>query len=394
MNIGLFTDTYLPQVSGVATSIKTLKDELEQQGHNVTIFTTTDPNADKNEENIIRLASIPFFSFKDRRIAISGSHSAVKKAKELNLDLIHTQTEFSLGLTGKQVANHLKIPCIHTYHTMYEDYLHYIAKGKIVKPYHVKILARYFCNQTNGLIAPSERVLKQLRDYDVVRPIEIIPTGVVLEDFNLTTKVNIRQELGISTDTPVLLSLSRLSQEKNITALLLAMPELLQAKPNLQLVIVGKGPQCAELKALATRLDITDHVIFVGEKKRQEVPAYYAMADLFVSASESESQGLTYIESLACGTNIIAKQNEYTESLIGNGNFGKLFVQDEDLASTILAELDKPKDLADLEKKRTQLLYDISSEAFGKHVFEFYQTVIAEYQYKAPRGLKIVKFYR
>lgn len=148
------------------------------------------------------------------------------------------------------------------------------------------------------------------------------------------------------------------------------------------------------MKALATRLDITDHVIFLLVKT-PEVPAYYAMADLFVSASESESQGLTYIESLACGTNIIAETNEYTESLIGNGDFGKLFVQDEDLASTILAELDKPKDLADLEKKRTQLLYDISSEAFGKHhKFEFYQTVIAEYQYKAPRGLKIVKFYR
>ncbi|MGX7417557.1 glycosyltransferase family 4 protein [Carnobacterium gallinarum] len=394
MNIGLFTDTYLPQVSGVATSIKTLKDELEKNGHRVTIFTTTDPNADENEPNIVRLTSIPFFSFKDRRIAVSGSHTAVKKAKEYELDLIHTQTEFSLGLTGKQVAKHLKIPCIHTYHTMYEDYLHYIAKGKIVKPYHVKLLARYFCNQTDGVIAPSERVLEQLRTYEVVRPIEIIPTGVVLTDFNLDHKKDIRQELGFTNDTPIILSLSRLSQEKNITAILKAMPELIQAKPNLQLVIVGKGPQKAELEDLAVKLQITEHLTFIGEKERQEVPAYYAMADLFVSASESESQGLTYIESLACGTNIIAKQNVYTEGLIGTGDFGQLFLDDTDLAKTILNELDRPKNEAELAEKRSKLLYDISSEAFGNHVLSFYQTVIDEYEYKERRGLKIIKLYK
>lgn len=394
MNIGLFTDTYLPQVSGVATSIKTLKDELEKNGHTVTIFTTTDPNAPENEEHIVRLTSIPFFSFKDRRIAVSSGHTAVKKAKELNLDLIHTQTEFSLGLTGKHVANHLKIPCVHTYHTMYEDYLHYIAKGKIVKPYHVKLLARYFCNQTDGVIAPSERVLDQLRAYEVVRPIEIIPTGVVLKDFNLDTKRNIRKELGFTDETPIILSLSRLSQEKNITAILKAMPELIVAMPDIQLVLVGKGPQREELEELATLLKITDHVTFVGEKERQEVPDYYAMADLFVSASESESQGLTYIESLACGTNIIAKKNVYTAGLIGNGDFGQLFLHDEDLATVILKELNASKDQADLAEKRQQLLYDISSEAFGSHVLAFYQTVLDEYEYKEKRGLKIVKLYK
>ena len=116
MNIGIFTDTYFPQVSGVATSIQTLKSDLERKGHSVYIFTTTDPNVPKNtiEPNIFRLASVPFISFTDRRIAIRGMFHAVDLAKELKLDIIHTQTEFSLGMMGKFVAKQLKIPFVHT----------------------------------------------------------------------------------------------------------------------------------------------------------------------------------------------------------------------------------------------------------------------------------------
>ena len=133
VNIGLFTDTYFPQVSGVATSIKTLRDELTAQGHNVYIFTTTDPKAkeDDVEAGIYRFPSIPFVSFTERRIAVRGAFRAVHLAKKFQLDVVHNQTEFALGMMGKIVAHELKIPCLHTYHTMYQDYLHYIANGHI-----------------------------------------------------------------------------------------------------------------------------------------------------------------------------------------------------------------------------------------------------------------------
>ena len=110
MKIGFFTDTYFPQVSGVATSIKTLKQELEKHGHEVYIFTTTDPNADKLEKDVIRMPSVPFISFKDRRVVVRGMWYAYLVAKELELDLIHTHTEFGAGILGKMVAKKLKIP--------------------------------------------------------------------------------------------------------------------------------------------------------------------------------------------------------------------------------------------------------------------------------------------
>ena len=96
MRVGMFTDSYFPQISGVSTSIKVLKDELEAQGHDVIIFTTTDPNAPDSEDGIVRLKSIQFFSFKDRRIAIKGFSKALKEAKKQRIDIVHTHTEFSL----------------------------------------------------------------------------------------------------------------------------------------------------------------------------------------------------------------------------------------------------------------------------------------------------------
>lgn len=391
MNIGLFTDTYFPQVSGVATSIKTLKEELEHKGHQVTIFTTTDPNAEEDEPTIIRLTSIPFLSFKDRRIAVSGAYVALRKAKKLNLDIIHTHTEFSVGFTGKYVANQLDIPLVHTYHTMYEDYLHYIAKGKILRPNHVKLLSRYFCNQTVGVIAPSERVLNQLADYGVTESIEVIPTGVKLQKFERLENRDIRTELGLTQEDKVILSLSRLSKEKNTEAILLAMPEIIKNEPNAKLIIVGKGPQRPTLDALAAELEIEEYVQFLGEKPSEEVAVYYQMADLFVSASESESQGLTYIEALASGTSIIAKENAYTRGLVGANEFGALFNQDEELAETIISTLATLNDQKNNEWKRQELLYDISATAFGERVLQFYEDSNRKYQVETATHLNVAK---
>ncbi len=183
MKIGLFTDTYFPQVSGVATSIKTLRDELERRGNQVYIFTTTDPHAtDDESDGVYRFSSIPFISFTERRIAIRGLFQATQIARKLDLDLVHTQTEFSMGMIGKFVAKNLNISCVHTYHTMYEDYLHYVANGRLLKPIHVKEGTLAFCHHLDGIVAPSKRVLDKLTDYGVKSPIRIILRGLIYDN--------------------------------------------------------------------------------------------------------------------------------------------------------------------------------------------------------------------
>ena len=382
MKVGIFTDTYFPQIRGVATSIKTLKKELERQGHEVIIFTTTDPKVQEKEEGIVRLTSIPFFSFQDRRIAIKGVYRALKIAKELQLDIIHTQTEFSLGLTGKYIAYQLKIPCVHTYHTMYEDYLHYIANGKVLRPTHVKLVSKMYCNKSSGIIAPSEKARKQLLNYGVVSRISVIPTGVDLEHFLKENKRDIRKELSFSKDTLLLLSLSRVAKEKSIDLLIKAMPEILLHQPAAKLVIVGDGPARNELEELAHSLGLADAVFFVGEVASSEVQAYYQAADLFVSSSNSESQGLTYIEAIASGTDIVARLNEYTETLTQNGAFGMTFSDDLQIAETVCSYFTQNKKIQGIKKERTNLLNSISSELFGEKVLQFYRETIQQYMHE------------
>ncbi len=377
MNIGLFTDTYFPQVSGVATSIKTLRDELIAQGHHVYIFTTTDPQAkhDDVEEGIYRFPSIPFVSFKERRIAVRGAFRAVRLAKKFQLDIVHNQTEFALGMMGKLVARELKIPCLHTYHTMYQDYLHYIANGHIVKPRNVATFVHLYMKSIDGVIAPSDRVLDTMRSYHVTAPIRVIPTGINLRVYRQKDSAaqvhELRQRYGYADDTPVLLSLSRLAYEKNINALIAAMPDILSKRPAAQLLIVGAGPARHSLERQVRQLDLTDHIQFAGEVDNNEVYHYYQMADVFVSASDSESQGLTYDEALASDLPIVVMRSKYTDELIDDPAIGVSFQQQSGLVRGVLHYLDHPND-QESHARRQAKLYSISSEVFAKQVVEFY----------------------
>ena len=380
MRIGLFTDTYFPQVSGVATSIRTLKTELEKQGHAVFIFTTTDKDVNRYEDwQIIRIPSVPFFAFKDRRLAYRGFTKALEIAKQYQLDIIHTQTEFSLGLLGVWIARELKIPVIHTYHTQYEDYVHYIAKGLLIRPSMVKYLVRGFLHDVDGVICPSEIVRDLLSDYKVKVEKRVIPTGIDLAKFERPEigpeqlRV-LREKLGIKEDEKMLLSLSRVSYEKNIQAVLAAFSEVLKEELKVKLVVAGDGPYLDNLREQAFQLNIQDSVIFTGMIAPNETALYYKAADFFISASTSETQGLTYLESLASKTPVIAHGNPYLDNLITDKMFGTLYYQERDLAGAILEALIATPDMD--PKLLAEKLYEISAENFAKRVHEFYLDAI------------------
>lgn len=383
VKVGFFTDTYFPQVSGVATSIQTLKDQLEQRGHQVYIFTTTDPNAKEFEEDVIRMPSVPFVSFKDRRIVVRGMWYAYLIAKELELDLIHTHTEFGAGMLGKMVAKKMKIPVIHTYHTMYEDYLHYIAKGKVLRPTHVKYFSRIFTNHTTGVVCPSERVIDKLKEYGVKTHMRIIPTGIEIEkfkrpDITVAMRNELRNELGLTEDHIMILSLSRISYEKNIQAIMNGLPQVFEHFPNARFVVVGNGPYVGALKELAQDLNIADFVYFVGEVANDKVAIYYKAADYFVSASKSETQGLTYTEAMASGVQCVVEGNAYLNNLFDDDSLGKTFETDEEFAETFIeyAESKIEMDQAVLENK----LHEISAEYFGEKILSYYEDMIDYYQ--------------
>lgn len=386
MRIGFFTDTYFPQVSGVSTSIRTLKIELEKIGHEVYIFTTTDPDALELEKDIVRMPSVPFVSFKDRRIVVRGMWFAYQVAKDLQLDLIHTHTEFGAGFLGKMVANRLEIPVIHTYHTMYEDYLHYIANGKVVRPGAVKYFIGRFVNHSTGVVCPSERVVNTLKRYDVNIPMKVIPTGIDIKQYlrpDITKEMTdqLRLDLGISSDEIMALSLSRISYEKNIQVIVKQFPEVLEALPNVRLVIVGKGPYRKDLEEMAEDLNISKSVIFTGEVPHENVSLYYHAADYFVSASTSETQGLTYAEAIASGLQCCVEGNEYLNQLFDKPSLGITYTNDQDFAKTFIEYVQS--NIYMNTSDRAQKLKEISAEKFGEDMQDFYQEMLVHYQLEA-----------
>ncbi|HEL1205726.1 TPA: glycosyltransferase family 4 protein [Streptococcus equi subsp. zooepidemicus] len=393
MRVGLFTDTYFPQVSGVATSIRTLKEELEKEGHEVYIFTTTDKHVKRFEDpTIIRLPSVPFVSFTDRRVVYRGLISSYKIAKEYHLDIIHTQTEFSLGLLGKMVGKALRIPVVHTYHTQYEDYVSYIANGKIIRPSMVKPLLRGYLKDLDGVICPSRIVLNLLEGYEVTIPKRVIPTGIALEnyvreDIKKEDVAALRKELAISDDETMLLSLSRVSYEKNIQAIIHQLPAVLSENSRIKLVIVGDGPYLQALKELAVSSGVEDHVVFTGMIAHDQVGLYYKACDFFISASTSETQGLTYIESLASGKPIIAHGNPYLDDLITDKMFGTLYYAESELSDAIIDAIleTPPMNQRLLDEKR----YEISAQHFGKSVYTFYLDTLISRHNKETKKLSL-----
>lgn len=394
MNIGFFTDTYFPQISGVATSICTLKHELESYGHVVYIFTTTDPRAKNEEEKrIVRLSSVPFISFKDRRIIVRGMVEAYRIAYELDLQLIHNHTEFGLGLLGQMVAHRMKIPVIHTWHTDYEKYLHYIVKGKVLRPVHVKMFAKFLFKKVDGIVCPSRRTQEMLDNYGLKVPLKVIPTGVDIHNFfcsDITGKdrQNLRYKLGVDETGIMLLSVSRLSLEKNIHFLLSGMPKILRKYPQTRLIIVGDGPAREQLEQQAIDLRISEQVCFMGMVEHEKIKYYYHAADYLVSASTSETQGLTYAEALASSVQAIVHGNKYLYDLFDDETLGCLYYGNEVFADALIGYIEKKLKMD--EKLLQTKLYGISSECFGLSMVEFYFEILANFSKKQLEKKRIL----
>lgn len=384
MNIGFFTDTYFPQVSGVATSIETLRRQLEARGHHVYIFTSTDPKVAKGtvEPNVYRFSSLPFMGFKDRRLAFRGAMQALQIAKQFQLDIVHTQTEFSLGLIGKFVARRMNIPVVHTYHTNYQDYLHYVANGKLIRPGGVAVMARGFMRDMTGVIAPSVQTRDVLMEYKVEAPIEIIPTGVNITHTQTEDhSAQIRAELGLSEETPIVVTIGRVAFEKNIEDAISVFAATLEDYPTAHMIIVGGGPAMFALQEHVMALEIQDSVTFLGEVPHEKIYSYYRLGDIFISASTSETQGLTFIEAVTAGTPVVAMRSPYLETVLKDPALGMLADNPDDLYDYLMQYLEakvKHQPLGD-ESTRALVLHDIDEKTFAERVDNFYFEALTVY---------------
>ena len=380
MNIGIFTDTYFPQINGIVTSICTLEKELIKMGHTVYIFTPGKFKESEEKENVFRVAGTKVIFLKTHRMAIAYSPKLLYKIKKLNLDVVHTHTEFPMGIFGIIVADFYKLPKIHTYHTMYEDYTHYVANGNLVTKKMAQSLSKLFCNTADIVIAPAEKTKNCLLEYGVTKEIQVVPTGL---DFSPLKSKNIsneeinalKLELGLSNVEHIAVYVGRIAKEKSIDIILKAIPKLILMLPNFKLVIVGEGPYEENLKLLAKNLKIEKNVLFLGSKPWFEIGKYYKLGKVFVMASNSETQGLTYIEAMSTETLVVAKKDKCIENLILDGETGFIFDKDEDLSDVIYTALTlKNPEL--ILQEALAIIQSMSSDIFSAKVENIYSNSI------------------
>ncbi len=383
MKILIAADTYLPVINGVVTSFLNLYRELEQMGHDVRILTLSRNHRSYRNGNVWYMGSINLGCvYPDSRFR---SFPAVKILDEIvawKPDIIHTQSELSTWKAAKQISKLTGARIVHTYHTLYEDYTHYFSPNKKMGRFIVARYSQKMLDQADVVIAPTEKVRQLLLEYGVQTPVVTIPTGIELKQFNqqlsVDEKEKLRTQIGIGRDTPLLIYVGRIAREKNIEEIFY----LLQNCENsdINLLLIGDGPYRYALERKADELGLKSRIFFTGPVSPSEISKYYHIGNIFVSASNTETQGLTYIEAMACGLPVLCRKDSCLDHVIINGKNGFQY-KTADEFYLILRKLLDDKNYADeigLTAMKT-VQESFSSENFAQQVLRVYKDAMDYY---------------
>ena len=388
MKIGIFTDTYNTVTSGVVTSINMLEQEMKKRGHEVFVFTTSKSIQPNDNQTLYMLNSIPLLIAKQykNRIATFYSREIAKQIKEIGLDIVHTQTEFSVGAFGKIISRKYDIPFIHTYHTMWEDYVHYISplKGRNIRLKRLaRTISRAFVRKAECVITPSKKTAKYLKYKCKVKnkPIYVIPTGIDIAPFkssNFTEEErdNLKKSLGIKPNEKIILFLGRVASEKSIDVIMDIMPSIFEEHPDYKFLIVGDGPSKKDLEEQARKLNIDKNVIFTGKVPWNEVPKYYNIGDVFVNASITETQGLTFIEAMSAEIPVVAKYAPNLSEFIHTNKNGILVKKNSDFKKAIIDVIENENLRKTLIRGGNETAKEYSIEVFGDKLEMLYTEII------------------
>ena len=391
MNIALFSDTYLPDINGVATSTHILKKELKKHGHHVLIVTTFLPHDSQyvdEDLDVLRLPGIDLKKLYGYRASNIYSFKGMKELKDFQPDIIHIQTEFGIGIFGKIAGEILNVPVCYTYHTMWADYSHYIAPGNIKAVDHaakkiIEKISKIYGDSCSELIVPSQKTADALREYGISNSINVIPTGLELEHFSLAHKnEELMQQIVKQYHLEnkfVVTFLGRIAPEKSVDFLIDAMSEIIKVNQQIVLMIVGGGPQFDELKDYVHSKGLDDYICFTGPQVSEKVPSFYHVSHLFVSASITETQGLTFIEAMASGIPVLARYDKNLEGVVIDGRNGYFFETQQQLVEKILTLADS--DLSELIEHALEDAKNYSSEIFYERIMKAYHKALSKHHY-------------
>ncbi len=369
MKVLITTDLYTTETNGVVTSVKNLTAELEKRGHQVRILTVAEGMHSYWVENVSYIRSLPLGAiYPDVRMPTSYSHRLIKELIDWKPDVIHSQCEFFTFQFARHIAKATGAPLVHTYHTLYEQYAGYVIPIKNVGQKAVGKLSKIRLKNVDCIIAPTRKVEDVLRSYGITVPIRVVPSGVRLEQHKLrlspAERTEMRAALGIGPDTMVLLNIGRLGNEKNLDELIRYFAKRVSPGEDVRFLIVGDGPARESLQKLTTELGVQDQVLFTGMVEPGRVQEYYQLGDLFVGASTSETQGLTYVEAAANGLPLLCRQDPCLDGIMEVGRNGYQYTNAKEFGN-YLRKIMADEAWRAAAKRRSEIL----SAAYGTDVF-------------------------
>lgn len=407
MKILITTDWYKPVINGVVTSVSNLCEGLEAEGHEVRILTLSDSVHAKKEGNVYYLGSVNMEivypnarvslnwrrigkktyrspeTDRERRASRNISSQKVRNCEFLreliawNPDIVHSQCEFSTFLFARKIAERCDAPLVHTYHTVYEEYTHYFCPSKTLGERMAAKFSKEILDRTQAVIVPSGKMMEMMRRYGVETPVHVIPSGISLEKYGQVSpddRRKMRERFGVSEREFLLVYAGRLAKEKRLEEIFTFLKEM--PDPAQRLLIVGDGPHRAALERKAEELGIGGQLIFAGMVPQQEIQKYYCAGDVFVNASDSETQGLTYMEAMASGLPLLCKRDECLADVIRYGENGFLYETREeflDIVSMLKSSRGIRKAIG--EQARDTVFEKYSVQAFARACIEVYQCI-------------------
>lgn len=381
MNILFVSDVYFPRINGVSTSIRTLRRELVKLGHRVHLIAPDYGIPSDDESWITRIPSrYLFLDPEDRMMKIGKARQQLESMRAEKFDIVHIHTPFVAHYFGKWLAKELGLPCVETYHTFFEGYLHYYVPflPRWLSAPIVRRITRRQCHQVDSIVLPSQHILDALRQYGVESHSMVIPTGLEPERFTPGDGIGFRERYGIPAQRPMKLYVGRVAHEKNIIFLLQVTVRIKREIPDVLLTIAGEGPALDHLQEEAARLGLRDNVLFVGYLDRvNELNDCYCAANVFVFASRTETQGLVLLEAMAQKIPVVSTAELGTRSVLVDGTGASVSPEEVDAFSAKAVAL-----LRDAEYQRALgesghvYAQQWSAESMVKKMLDFYQATM------------------
>ena len=391
MRIAIFTETYLPQINGVVTHIKILKEGLEALGHTVLIV-TADSKAHTHylKDNVLHCPAHNLKRIYNLDLASPVSRTRLKYLREFRPDIIHVHNEFSIGLSGMAIAKILKVPLVYTLHTMYDDYIYYIAPKPLI-PLTKKLSHRYFrmFPQNAAVVTgPSKKCQEYTYEIGSDKKVEVIPNPVELDAFAPQTstpqqRAQIREQYHIPQDATVACFVGRLGREKSVDVLLRFWAQELKPQDNMRLLIIGDGPEKEPLEQLAQQLGITDTVVFTGKVLHPDLPPYVHTCDIYVTASLSDTNSISMLEGMAGGLPVLQLYDELNADQVTDGVNGYMFRDAAEMGQRLRQIRDmEPEELQKLKTSVIQSVKNSGAQTLANYIQTIYYNI---YQKQPPK---------